>query len=376
MIRAKIKELCYTKLYMTFNSKIPHDLKLLPPSIDSIMDAEFLDLVKETRAELGELKGYLHSMLNPLLLLSPAIMKESLDSSEIENINTTMINVLENQLIPEMEQRKADKEVLKYKEAILHGYKNLENLSLSSGLILAVQKKLFSPPNTDYRKSQNIIQNITTKEIVYTPPKANKIPEYMKNLENFMNEATLPKLDPIIKCAISHYQFEAIHPFNDGNGRTGRILMVLQLVNEEILDLPILYISGYINKNRNDYYRLLREVSSEENWKEYMTFMIKGFYLQAKETKGLIISIMREFRILKKEIKLKYKKIYSADLVEALFTYPVITPSWLAKELDIHHATASRYLRTLVAGDLLSDKNVGKYHFFINKGLMNVIYKK
>jgi Fic family protein len=196
----------------------------------------------------------------------------------------------------------------------------------------------------------------------------------MNNLENFINGSILPEVDPLIRCAIGHYQFEAIHPFSDGNGRTGRILVVLSLVNAGILSLPILYISGYINKNKNDYYRLLLEVTTNGNWDEYILFMLNGFYLQAKETKDLLFKIMKLFFDFKKELKKDHKKIYSADLVEALFSYPVITPVKLANELGIHYTTASRYLVELEKSGTLSSKKIGKYHFFANKQLLQIIH--
>jgi len=214
---------------MSFNPTYPHDLALLPPKID--LDSKKLtNLLIKAHSELGELKGYSFSMPNPLLLLSPAIIKESLASSEIENINTTLVNVLENQLFPEAEQKKPDKEVLRYQDAVFTGFSALEKYSLSSRTIHDIQKALLpETPSSGYRKVQNGIKNAATGQIIYMPPIASKIPGLMGNLENFMNDKT-DNIDPLIKCAMLHYQFEAIHPFGDGNGRTGRILMVLQLV--------------------------------------------------------------------------------------------------------------------------------------------------
>ncbi|MFH0992142.1 MAG: Fic family protein [bacterium] len=193
----------------------------------------------------------------------------------------------------------------------------------------------------------------------------------MSNWENFINAED--EIDPLIKCALAHYQFEAIHPFNDGNGRVGRILMVLFLIEQKLLSLPILYISGYINTNRSDYYRLLRAVSTDEKWNEFILFMLKGFHTQAKETKESLLKLIHLLKKTKERVKEKHKKIYTSDLVEALFAYPIITPVNLGKCLGIHYRTASRYLAELVKGKVLQEDYVGKYHLFINKPLMELL---
>ncbi len=356
---------------MSFNPIYPHDLALLPPEV-KFDSKEITTLLIKARAELGELKGYSFSMPNPLLLLSPAIIKESLASSEIENINTTLIDVLENQLFPEDEQHKPDKEVLRYRDAIFAGFTSLEKNSLSTRTIINVQSVLLPEKPIGYRQSQNGIKNTSTGQIMYIPPVAAKIPELMGNMENYINENN--DLDPLIKSAILHYQFEAIHPFGDGNGRTGRILMVLYLVQSQILTYPILYISGYINQNKSEYYRRLLEVTTEGKWNEYMIFMLNGFYLQAKETKDILFKIMNSFFDLKKTLKTKYKKIYSSDLADTLCSHPVITPVKLASELGIHYTTASRYLYELAKAGILTERKYGKYHLFANKELVKIIH--
>lgn len=207
--------------------------------------------------------------------------------------------------------------------------------------------------------------------MLYTPPAANDIPALMGNLENYIHEQH-PDTDPLIKAAITHYQFEAIHPFGDGNGRTGRILMVLQLIHEEVLNYPILYISGYINRNRSDYYRLLREVSVSEAWLPFIQFMLNAFHAQAKSTKETLFAVMNLYNQVKEELREKLPKVYSADLVDALFSYPIVTPTTLAEQLGVHRATASRYLEALRENEFLSDEFVGKHHLHINKPLIGL----
>ncbi len=191
-------------------------------------------------------------------------------------------------------------------------------------------------------------------------------------LIEYSSDYTSYFLDKISKF---HLVFENIHPFNDGNGRTGRILMVLQLIQDEVISLPILYISGYINKNRTEYYKLLRQVTTKEDWNSFILFMLSGFYLQAKETKEILFNIMKLFHSYKDEIKNKHKKIYTADLIEALFSFPIITPVKLGKELGIHYTTASRHLVTLEKSGFLKENVVGKYHFYTNQKLLNIMKK-
>jgi Fic family protein len=307
-----------------------------------------------------------------MLLVSPAIIQESVASSEIEAIHTTVLDVLEGDLFPEIEQKQAEKEVLRYRNAMNWGFKNLKPLTVSTRLILGIQSLLLSQSNQEYRKQQNKITNTKTRETIYTPPIASEIPRLIGNWENFVNNRT-HELDPLVKSIICHYQFEAIHPFLDGNGRTGRILMILQLVNYEILSYPILYISAYLNDNRKEYYSLLREVSAQKKWSEYMLFMLRGFATQAKKTKETLIKIMDEHDRLKENCKTKMPAIYSADLIDHLFASPVTTPGRLAKMLDIHYSTASKYLHALKSQNILRDKKIGKYHVFYNPKLIDLL---
>ena len=348
-----------------------NDLAKLPPAIN-FRDPDLLDLLIKAHTQLGELKGYSFSLPNPMLLLSPAILKESLASSEIENIHTTMIQVLEGQIFSEEERMKPDKEVLRYRDAIMWGYERLGTLNLSTRLTLGIQNQLLPGDSSGYRTLQNAIQNDKTKEILYTPPVQSEIPRFMGDLENFLNDPP-QGADPLLVCILSHYQFEAIHPFNDGNGRTGRILMVLSLVKYKILSWPILYISGYINEHKTEYYKRLLEVTTLGNWTEYIKFMLVGFAEQASETKDLIFKIMKLYWDMKDEVKLKNKKIYSADLLEAIFSLPVISPVKLGELLGCHYTTASRHLKALESMGILKGSHVGRYQLYSNWKLLDLV---
>jgi len=358
---------------MEFTPTKPHKLQLLPPSID-FKDPKFTSALLKAQSALAELKGYSFAMPNPLLLLSPAILRESLASSEIENIHTTLIDVLQNQLFPEAEQRESDKEVLRYRDAVLWGFEQLDTVPFSTRLILGIQKKLLPKGRGAYRSTQNAIGNRATGEILYMPPLAADIQTLMQNWEQFVNN-TNDDINPLLKAAVAHYQFEAIHPFDDGNGRTGRILIVLYLIQAGLLRWPILYISGYLERNRSTYYKLLRTVTQEGGWDDFILFILEGFHRQALETQETLLRIIHLFESLKKRLKEHHRKIYSADLVEVLFSYPVVTPVKLARELGIHYTTATRYLVALVKAGVLDEKKHGKYRLFINKDLLNMINK-
>lgn len=357
---------------MSFNPISPAQLEYLPPK-KPLKNGYFSELLLKARIELAELKGSCGQVPNPLLLTAPLLIRESVESSGVENINTTVANVLENQLLPENEQKKPDKEVLRYREALYWGTKHLKEYSLSNRLVLGIHKHLIYEDGGSYRRKQNHIVNSKTGEILYTPPIQTEISRLVGNWESYVNENK--DLDPLIRAAIAHQQFESIHPFVDGNGRTGRILMVLQLVRDEVIEFPVLFISEYINKNRSEYYKLLREVSSKNNWHEYIAFMLQGFYLQAKETKETLKKVTSLHKALKEKIKNEHKKIYSADLLEALFSYPVITPTRLALEMNIHYTTASKYLMQLYEAKILDSVKAGRNHFFVNNKLVSILSK-
>jgi Fic family protein len=358
---------------MSFDPTYPHRLAPLPPQF-AITNSDFGDLLLKARVELAELKGACGQIPNPLLLIAPVVIRESVASSNIENINTTLADVLQWQLFPEAEQRHPDKEVLRYREAMNWGFENLEKYALSSRLITGIQSRLMPDGNGNYRREQNQIANLSSRESLYTPPIASDIPSLIGNWENYVN-ATDDVLDPLIRAILAHYQLEAIHPFRDGNGRTGRILMVLQLIQSGLLQFPVLYISGYINQHRSEYYRNLLAITTDGNWHNFIEYMLTGFYEKARETREDLKKITVLFDAIKTRIKMDNKKLVRSDLVEAIFTYPVITPTKLASEIGVHYTTASRYLLQLAEMSILREAVVGKYHLFANHQLLSILSK-
>lgn len=354
-----------------FNPNYPFDLPALPPPIKED-DPILLRALLKARTELAELKGYSAAIPNPMLLLSPAIIRESVASSGIENIHTTVESALQQELFPEAERRDADKEVLRYGEAMRWGTAQLDKLPLSSRLIVGIQQRLMPQLGAGYRTTPNRIINSVTQQAIFTPPPAAEIPRLIGNWENFINNEESP-FDPLVRCAIGHYQFEAIHPFGDGNGRTGRILMVLQLVQQGLLNQPTLFISGYINAHRQDYYRLLANVTTQGNWSEFLLFMLEGFYQQAQETKATLLAVMQLLQEFKQQLRASDYRRVPFELAEHVFSHPVTTPLLAGRELDVHYKTASKHLAQLAALGLLENTQVGRYHFYLNRPLLTVL---
>lgn len=356
---------------MKFNPNEPHHLADLPPQID-FDTVQILKALKNASREIGELKGYCSSIPNPMMLMSMAVAKESVESSKIEDIHTTVENVLEGQILPENEIKGADKEVLRYREAMYSGYTLYKDTGLSTRTILGIHKKLM-PDSSGYRKQQNAIKNDRTGEKVYTPPLPTQINSHINQWEKFVNGEVETNLDPLIKCALAHYQFEAIHPFGDGNGRAGRILLSLQLVSEKLLDFPVLYVSGYLNRNRTEYYQTLMAVTERNDWESLVLFMLKGFETQATKTKSKLFTMMAEYEKLIETIKNNHSKMNAQATANHLFSFPVTNPTHFASALGIHFQTASKYLNELKDSGIVKDQKMGKNHFYYAVPLFNMV---
>lgn len=319
--------------------------------------------------EIALLKGACFGLPNPQLLLSPTVLQEALASSEVENIVTTLADVLQAQLFPESERTPADKEVLRYNLALRKGI-DLKHLPLGGRVIEAVHDTLLDNQQ-GYRKTQNALRNQRTGQIVYTPPPANLVSDYISDLESFIHKGSIE--DPLIKTAMAHYQFEAIHPFGDGNGRTGRILMVLCMLHFGLLDLPVLFTSAYIAQTKVKYYEVIKNVTENEEWLPYLSYMLTAFTEQAKESTKLLLSIKDLHDEIKRRIRKELPKIYSRDMVDAIFSSPIINPTKYGEILKVAYQTGSSHLKQLEARGFMESLRVGKYHLFVNKPLMELI---
>ena len=363
-------------LQMPFNPHHPFDLPPLPPDWkqEVLFEPELTRLIIKTHRAIGELKGLTRAIPKayPLLMNIP-VLQEAVSSSAIEGIHTTVETLLEAQIKMEKERDPASKEALRYKAALNTGFKSFKSYkSLSTRVILDIHRRIV-PGGGNFKTQENKIAG--RGPVLYTPPSPVQINNLMSNWENYVNRQD-DKIDPLIKTAVSHYQFEAIHPFPDGNGRTGRILMVLQLVLCELLDWPVLYISGYLIKNRSRYYSLLLEISTSGNWLKFIKFMIKAFHTQAGVTKQVILNIIEAKREMKKILKSKHASLYSQELLEHLFSYPVTYSKFMGSELNITYQTAGKYLSGLEKVGLLSKKQAGTYILYYNLGLLNCLKTK
>lgn len=333
---------------MPFNPNEPfNELPLLPPDFN-FDDIEILKRVNKANIALSKLSGEAKSIPNRQVLIEPLSFREAVASSEIENINTTIEEALQASFISAAELKKEQKETLNYRNALTTGYDLLKTKGfLNTNSFVEIQSVL-EPEKPDIRKIPAIIKNTATNEVIYTPPVGEDLlRSLLKNFEDYFNDFS-DDVDPLIKMAVLHYQFEAIHPFLDGNGRTGRILMVLHLCLAARLELPILFISGYINKNRSTYYQLLRNVTSNSNWKEWILYILTAVEEQSNSTMLSVSGIRELMKKYRDEIQIKSRKIYSAELVEYLFSFPYYSQSSMQEKLGIaSRNTASKYFAEL-----------------------------
>ncbi len=342
---------------MTFNPEQPYNnLPLLPPKAEVESKLILKKAISANKA-LAELKGVAALIPNQNILLNTLVLEEARDSSAIENVITTRDKLYEAMAIFSQKIDPATKEVLNYRKALWKGFSDVQRKGfLSTNMIIDFQAELVET-NAGIRKLPGtVLQNDVTKEVIYTPPVGeSNIRTLLKNFEDYLNSSN--GIDPLVKMAILHYQFESIHSFYDGNGRTGRILMVLHLCLAVRLELPILFISGYINRNRKDYYRLLREITTTANWKEWILFILTAVEEQSTHTMHSVTGIRELMKKYREDINSKLPKIYSAELVEYLFSFPYYSQSSMQEKLNIaSRNTASKYFSELIGIGLIKEE--------------------
>lgn len=343
---------------MSFDPNKPYnDLPLLPPDFN-FDDIEILKKVNKANIALSRLSGEAKSIPNRQVLIEPLTFREAVASSEIENIHTTLDEAFQVTYFAENELKKEQKETRNYRAALNTGYKLItEKGFLNTNSFLEIQS-ILEPEKPGIRKIPGVqIKNIDTGEVFYTPPVGEDLlRSLLKNFEDYFNNFS-DDVDPLIKMAVMHYQFESIHPFLDGNGRTGRILMVLYLCLAVRLELPILFISGYINRNRKDYYKLLREITTTNNWKEWILFILTAVEEQSIHTMHSVTGIRELMKKYREDINSKLPKIYSAELVEYLFSFPYYSQSSMMEKLNIaSRNTASKYFSELIGIGLIKEE--------------------
>ena len=348
----------------------------LPLKID-IETKNVLKRLPSAHASLAELKGIATTIPNQNILINTLGLQEAKDSSAIENIITTHDDLYRSELFLKDYKSLNAKEVQNYILALKKGFTLIQKKDLlTNSTILKIQEVLESN-QAGFRKLQGTtLKNSVTGKTIYTPPQNHEeIKNLMTNLEKFINEKELCNYDPFVKMAIIHYQFESIHPFYDGNGRTGRIINILYLILEDLLNLPILYMSSYIIKNKDDYYRLLQEVRDKDNWEEWLLFMIRGIDVTSKETIKLIIQIRDLMMKFKNILRDKYK-FYSQDLLNNLFKHPYTKIEFVVSDLNVSRLTAAKYLNKLSDDGLLKKVKFGVGNYYINQPLFEILTKR
>jgi len=308
-----------------FNAELPYNGLLLLRPKENLESVSILKQVTKSAVALAELKGFSNTvpLSNPNILLNAIILIEARASSEIENIITTQDKLYQALSAKGIQVDNATKEVLRYREALLTGYAFIQKKGfISTNAILQI-KKVLEENNAGIRKLPGTaLRNASNGKVIYTPPDNHEVLlKLMANLEEYLNEDQ-EDISPLIKMAVQHYQFESIHPFYDGNGRTGRILNVLYLILHKQLDSPIIYLSDYIIQNKNDYYRLLQEVRTKDNWEEWILFILKGVEYTAKVTIEQIAQINQLFDKIQEKVRKSIPKVYIKDLIELLFEHP------------------------------------------------------
>jgi Fic family protein len=347
---------------------------LLPPKAD-IETKQILRKTISAGRALAQLNGTLLNLPNPTLFLDTIYLQEAKASSEVENIITTNDELYKSLVADRKIDNSATKEVLSYKEALWLGLEELKTKPFITTNLCVKIVQCIKQNNASIRNTPGTTLSNTQGEVIYTPPSGEKIiHEKLANLEKFINEDET--IDPLIKMAILHYQFEAIHPFSDGNGRTGRILLLLYLKLSGLLDTPAIYLSEYIIKNKIDYYRCLRNVTEKNEWEDYILYMLD--MIEETANKGLkrLNKITVAMEETSNEIKKKLPKVYSKDLIEILFRLPYTKRQHLIDENIGNLKTVGNYLIALEKNGFLKSEKLGKEKLYLNQKLLKILEDK
>lgn len=347
-------------------------LALLPLlDLERIETRKVLKKTAEAHRYLAELKGVAASMPNENILINTLTLQEAKDSSEIENIVTTHDEMYKSRLFSEIGGSPAAKEVQDYSYALRVAFESVrKNRLIRLSDILNAQQAI-EKNNAGLRKLPGTdLRNASTGELVYTPPQdAREIEQLMHNLVQYINDHELCDADPLVKMAIIHHQFESIHPFYDGNGRTGRIINILYLVAQDLLELPVLYLSRYIVQNKQTYYAQLQQVRETGEWEPWLLYILDAVSQTAQNTIALIIEIKQLMQRVKHRMREQLPRIYRQELLNNLFSHPYTKIEFVMKDLDVARITATRHLELLVENGFLTKVKSGRTYYYINQPL-------
>ena len=357
---------------MTSNTSKSQILPPFPPAID-FETPDILKAVAVASRWLGELKGTARSLPNQGILLDTLSLQEALASSEIENIVTTQDEVFQIDPVQDVGSPEA-KEVARYAQAMRHGFAMWQKKQFINENMLIEMFRILKHRNDGYRTNSGTVLRDGRGQTIYTPPQNTQdIVRLMRDLEAFINEYP-DDLDPLIRMAIIHHQFESIHPFPDGNGRVGRMLNVLYLTHTDLLDVPILYLSRAINASKEDYYRLLQAVRDEGAWQEWIIYILDAVAQTAISTLRLIEEIRGLMQDTKQRLRNALPKIYSQDLLNNLFRYPYTRIEYLMADLKKTRPTVTQYLETLAKNGFLEKMKSGRNNYYINAPLVALLF--
>jgi len=350
-------------------------LEKLPPLREKVENIEILRQTTISIAALAELKGIAKTIPNQSMLINAIVLQEAKDSSEIENIITTRDELYKALAVNKTNFSAETKEVVNYRSAIFHGFGLVKTQGfLRVNDIVSIQQKLVDNTAGIRNSPGTVLKNDTTGEVVYTPPQDKA--EILDLLSDFIRHFNgQDDLSPLINLAILHYQFESIHPFYDGNGRTGRILNILYLILNELIDLPILYLSSYIIANKPEYYRLLNRTNRTGKWEEWIMFMLKAVESTSKDTIIRILNIKDQLDSTIDKVQKEAPKLYRKELVELLFEQPYSKIEFVVNKLGVERKAASRYLKELENIGIVESQKVGRETLYINKELIEILKK-
>ena len=324
---------------------------------------------------LAELKGLAASIPNESILLNTLTLQEAKDSSAVENIITTHDELYKANLLFQTSENLAAKEVRDYATALRQGFAAVRHDGIIRlGTMLSIQQAIEKNSAGLRKLPGTTLKNAATGETVYTPPQdAAAVEKLMHNLVDYINTADADDLDPLVKMAIIHHQFESIHPFYDGNGRTGRIINILYLVAQQLLDLPILYLSRYFIQDKAEYYRQLQAVRDTGQWEAWILYMLEGVHQTSQQTIALIQAIKQLLADYKQGIRQQLPKIYRQELLNNLFRHPYTKIEFVMEELGVSRMTATKYLEQLVNAGFVQKKKLGRSNYYINQPLLKLL---
>jgi Fic family protein len=347
----------------------PLERQLDPARFEALL---ILKQLNATTRQLAELKGIVASIPNQGILINTLSLQEAKDSSAIENIVTTHDELFQHFLSPEVLASPSAKEVAYYAEALWAGFDHVRDSGLlTNNHILEIQAKL-EKNRAGFRKVPGTELRNGTGKVIYTPPAPQYVPDMMTALERFINDNEVFPADPLVKMALIHHQFESIHPFYDGNGRSGRIINVLYLVKQGLLDVPVLYLSRYIVQNKADYYRLLQAVRDADAWEDWVLYILTAVEQTARASIASVRQIGTLLLDVKHRIRERYR-FYSQDLINNLFRHPYTRIEFVMRDLNVSRLTATRYLDQLANDGFLRKHKQGRSSYYINFPLCRIL---